>query len=462
VDYSRNLNKNVLRINIDKIASFILLLAIVSFFVHLVLHNYNDTKKNYIEKSFYTGQITENIIPQPAIQNQEIIQKVVEPFKGDYLPQVILPQKKINVKKIGNVFVFSISRGDTLLEILKEAGVTQYTVISTAISKKYRPANIKAGDILQVENLSKNTVNLKIILRNKAEISVKSQGKRYLVLVNDLTKSHIAKTNISQVKKSIIQLSYESIQKANLTQDLKRDLSNIVQLLKQEGVNQSKIEVIYESKSTKDEKLLYIATANFKIYKYIDKAGNSHYVKQNGIILSRENRKKPTQVGNFRISYPVSNPVIGSSFGMRRHPIIGKMRMHKGIDFRACKGTPIYAPADGVIIDMSNGRGFGKHVRIRHNSTYTTLYGHLDNFARDKRVGVRVRKGEVIGYVGKTGMASGEHLHFEVHENGRPINPVKLIGSPIKEQFVVNQLSKKQMVGFRNYQSEVEKKTRGI
>ncbi len=462
MDYSRNLNKNVLRINIDKIASFILLLAIVSFFVHLVLHNYNDTKKNYIEKSFYTGQITENIIPQPAIQNQEIIQKVVEPFKGDYLPQVILPQKKINVKKIGNVFVFSISRGDTLLEILKEAGVTQYTVISTAISKKYRPANIKAGDILQVENLSKNTVNLKIILRNKAEISVKSQGKRYLVLVNDLTKSHIAKTNISQVKKSIIQLSYESIQKANLTQDLKRDLSNIVQLLKQEGVNQSKIEVIYESKSTKDEKLLYIATANFKIYKYIDKAGNSHYVKQNGIILSRENRKKPTQVGNFRISYPVSNPVIGSSFGMRRHPIIGKMRMHKGIDFRACKGTPIYAPADGVIIDMSNGRGFGKHVRIRHNSTYTTLYGHLDNFARDKRVGVRVRKGEVIGYVGKTGMASGEHLHFEVHENGRPINPVKLIGSPIKEQFVVNQLSKKQMVGFRNYQSEVEKKTRGI
>ncbi len=460
--YNHNTNKDILRVDIDKAASFILLLAIISFFIHLVLHNYNDTKKNYSENTLYTGQISENISPLPELEKQEILPKVVDSFKADDASQVIVAQKKINFKKIGNVFVFSIGKGDTLVEILKESGVEKYNLIATTIGKKYRTANIRPGDILQVENLSKNKIDLKIVLHNKAEISVREQGKKYSILVKDLIKTNIPQSHIVKVKKTTIQLSYESIQKAQLTQDLKRDLSNIVQLLRQEGVNQSKMEVIYESKSTKDEKLLYISTSNFKIYKYIDKSGNSQYVKQNGIVLSRENRKKTTNTGSFRISYPISNPVIGSSFGMRRHPILGRMRMHKGVDFRASRGTPIYAPADGIIVETSNGRGFGKHVRIRHNGVYTTLYAHLDNFARDKRVGTRVRKGEVIGYVGKTGMASGEHLHFEVHENGRPINPIKLIGSPVKEQVLVNQLSKRQMVAFKNYQSEVEKKARGL
>jgi murein DD-endopeptidase MepM/ murein hydrolase activator NlpD len=462
VHYNHNTNKDILRVDIDKAASFILLLAIISFFIHLVLHNYNDTKKNYSENTLYTGQISENISPLPELEKQEILPKVVDSFKADDASQVIVAQKKINFKKIGNVFVFSIGKGDTLVEILKESGVEKYNLIATTIGKKYRTANIRPGDILQVENLSKNKIDLKIVLHNKAEISVREQGKKYSILVKDLIKTNIPQSHIVKVKKTTIQLSYESIQKAQLTQDLKRDLSNIVQLLRQEGVNQSKMEVIYESKSTKDEKLLYISTSNFKIYKYIDKSGNSQYVKQNGIVLSRENRKKTTNTGSFRISYPISNPVIGSSFGMRRHPILGRMRMHKGVDFRASRGTPIYAPADGIIVETSNGRGFGKHVRIRHNGVYTTLYAHLDNFARDKRVGTRVRKGEVIGYVGKTGMASGEHLHFEVHENGRPINPIKLIGSPVKEQVLVNQLSKRQMVAFKNYQSEVEKKARGL
>lgn len=463
MQYNYDTHKDILRIDIGRQVSFILLLAVLSFFLHLVLHNYNNIQKNYPEKSFYSGQINEITTPQLEVEKQDIVPKVVESFKaeiGNVLPPI---EKKMNINKIGNITVISIAKGNTLVEMLKEAGIEKFSPIATAISKKYRLSNIKAGDILQVEDLSKSSIaNVKITLRNKAEILVKEQEKKYSVLVKDLIKKNIVQPKVGEIKKSVIQLSYESIQKAHLTQDLKRDLSNIVQLLKYEGITPSRLEVVYERKSTKDERLLYLNTSSLKIYKYTDRSGKSHYVKQSGIVLSRESRRKTTNTGNFRISYPISNPVIGSSFGMRKHPILGGMRMHKGIDFRASKGTPIYAPADGIIVETSNGRGFGKHVKIRHNGVYTTLYAHLDNFARDKKVGTRVKKGEVIGYVGKTGIASGEHLHFEVHENGRPINPIKLIGSPVKEEVYTNQLTKKQMVAFRNYLSEVDRKTKGL
>jgi murein DD-endopeptidase MepM/ murein hydrolase activator NlpD len=306
---------------------------------------------------------------------------------------------------------------------------------------------------------------LKVTIINKAEITVKEKNAKYNVFITNLGKSPnlLQKFTIKKFKLNLAHSANE-IHKAPVTQDMKRDLLSIVQMLKQEKFNVSALELVYEQQSTKNETLFYVDTysgnAKVRVYKYKDKAGSTHYVKQNGMILSRE---KVIATSVFRLAYPIQNPVFGSAFGMRTHPIIRKVRMHHGVDFRAIKGTPILAPASGVIVEMTSGRGFGKHIRMRHNSTYTTLYAHLDNFAKDKRVGVKVTKGEVIGYVGKTGLATGEHLHFEVHENGRPINPFRLISNAaVPNSLDTKQLSQKQMSRFRTYQAEIDKKVKSL
>jgi len=97
--------------------------------------------------------------------------------------------------------------------------------------------------------------------------------------------------------------------------------------------------------------------------------------------------------------------------------------MHMGIDFAAPIGTPIYAAGNGSIIKAGRNGGYGKYILIRHNSTYKTAYGHLSKFAKKTRVGNRVKQGEIIGYVGNTGRSTGPHLHYEVIQNGRKINP---------------------------------------
>jgi murein DD-endopeptidase MepM/ murein hydrolase activator NlpD len=120
---------------------------------------------------------------------------------------------------------------------------------------------------------------------------------------------------------------------------------------------------------------------------------------------------------------PIDGAKITSGFGMRLHPILGYSRMHKGIDFGAPMGTPIFAAGDGVIAQIGPYAGYGNYVRIKHNATYGTAYGHISRFASGLRIGSRVHQGQVIAYVGMTGEATGPHLHFEVLVNGKQINP---------------------------------------
>ncbi|RMF72504.1 MAG: M23 family peptidase [Alphaproteobacteria bacterium] len=123
---------------------------------------------------------------------------------------------------------------------------------------------------------------------------------------------------------------------------------------------------------------------------------------------------------------PLDGARLTSRFGRRRHPILGYVTAHKGVDFGAPPGTPVYAAGDGIIERAGRYGGYGNYIRIRHNGTYATAYGHLKAFARGIRSGVRVRQGQVIGYVGATGRATGPHLHYEVLVNGRQVNPLTL------------------------------------
>ena len=119
---------------------------------------------------------------------------------------------------------------------------------------------------------------------------------------------------------------------------------------------------------------------------------------------------------------PINGARLSSSFGMRKHPILGFNKMHRGTDFAAPKGTPVMASGDGKIIRSRWCGGGGNCVKIKHNSTYSTVYAHLSKFGPGIKEGVRVKQGRIIGYVGSTGMSTGPHLHYEVIENGKKIN----------------------------------------
>lgn len=124
------------------------------------------------------------------------------------------------------------------------------------------------------------------------------------------------------------------------------------------------------------------------------------------------------------IRTPVDVGRISSSFGPRKHPILGYTRQHQGVDYAAPTGTPIRAAGNGRIIHRGTRGGYGNTVMIDHGNNRQTLYAHMSRYAAGQSVGSRVRQGEIIGYVGSTGMSTGPHLHYEFHINGQPVNPV--------------------------------------
>jgi murein DD-endopeptidase MepM/ murein hydrolase activator NlpD len=127
----------------------------------------------------------------------------------------------------------------------------------------------------------------------------------------------------------------------------------------------------------------------------------------------------------FLLRKPIDGGKFRSGFGMRRHPIYKYSRMHKGVDWSAPRGTPIMAAGDGTIIKAGWSSGYGKRIELRHTNGYTTTYNHQTGFAKGIKEGVRVKQGQIIGYVGSTGLSTGPHLHFEMLANGRPLDPMR-------------------------------------
>ena len=151
------------------------------------------------------------------------------------------------------------------------------------------------------------------------------------------------------------------------------------------------------------------------IYLYETSDGNRDYFTDTGETIRRTLMRTP-----------IDGARLTSGFGKRRHPVLGYTKLHSGIDFGAPRGTPILAAGDGRIAQLGRNGAYGKYVRIRHNSAYQTAYAHLNGYAAGLGVGSRVRQGQIIAYVGSTGRATGPHLHYEIIENGRQINPLKL------------------------------------
>lgn len=151
----------------------------------------------------------------------------------------------------------------------------------------------------------------------------------------------------------------------------------------------------------------------FAIYRFQPQGGADFFYSRDGESVVKALLRTPLNLSR-----------VSSRFGMRRHPVLGFTRLHAGVDFAAPTGTPVLAAGDGRIIEAGLNGGYGRWVKVRHDNGLATGYAHLSRIATGVRRSARIRQGQVIGFVGSTGLSTGPHLHFELHRNGRPVNPL--------------------------------------
>lgn len=154
--------------------------------------------------------------------------------------------------------------------------------------------------------------------------------------------------------------------------------------------------------------------STYTAVRYTNAAGNTNYYRQDGTSMKRAFIRTPVESARISSRY---NP-------NRRHPVLNKIRAHKGVDYAAPTGTPIKASGDGRIVHVGNKGGYGRTIVIKHGNTYQTLYAHMHRYANGMKVGTHVKQNQVIGYVGSTGLATGPHLHYEFLVNGRHVDPL--------------------------------------
>ncbi|RCL01996.1 MAG: hypothetical protein JSC189_000799 [Candidatus Tokpelaia sp. JSC189] len=215
-------------------------------------------------------------------------------------------------------------------------------------------------------------------------------------------------------------MSYDMTQE--MIKQLIRMLANDVDMQSRASSHDS-LKVFYTLPDISDEKtdreILYVS-ANFsgtmrRYYRFQSSDGKLDYYDAEG-----KNSKQ------FLLRKPVPNGVFRSPFGARRHPILGYMRMHTGVDWAAARGSPILAAGDGEIVKAAWSRGYGYHTEIRHANGYVSSYSHQNAFAKGIQPGMKVRQGQVIGYVGSTGLSTGPHCHFEIIVNGTKVDPMRI------------------------------------
>lgn len=211
----------------------------------------------------------------------------------------------------------------------------------------------------------------------------------------------------------------------------------------------TRLEVMYEAmfdeKGTKirNGSLIYssltLGNKELRLYRYQDSSGQEDYYNEKG-----------QSVRKGLLKTPIASARITSGFGMRRHPALGFSRMHKGVDFGAPIGTAVYAAGDGTVEIAGKKGQYGNYVRLRHNNTYATAYAHLQRFAKGISIGSRVKQGQIIAYVGNTGLSTGPHLHFEVLIDSKQVNPMGV------KMATGRKISDKEMSRFKQFMNETQ------
>ena len=328
---------------------------------------------------------------------------------------------------------YRIERGDTFKAVLMRAGVAPDDAERAiqALAKVYDPRRLQPGleIFLQLQPQKKNPVpllaSIDFVADPQTDVSVlrESDGS-----FSATTYERSLTPQLSYGQASIKSSLYEAGQDAGIPSATLNALVNLYSYdvdFQRDVQPGDSFEIVYqrltdEAGAAVMEGNVMIASMTLSgvkttLYRFKTRSGYVDYFDKDGQSAQKSLLRTPTDA--VRIS---------SRFGNRKHPILGYNRMHRGIDFAAPSGTPVYAAGDGVIEKAGWNGGYGKYIRIRHGGSFKTAYAHLRGFASNISEGVRVKQRQVIGYIGTTGRSTGPHLHYEVIKDGDQVNPQTL------------------------------------
>ncbi len=319
-----------------------------------------------------------------------------------------------------------VSKGETLSSILRSFNLSEKKIyeIVNKISNFYDLKKLKINqkinfylnnnEVVQKIEIEKE-IDKTLVINISSEVFIEEielEKKLYTIsqefIISESLYSDGIKNNIPQ---SIL---IELIRLFSFDLDFQRDIRTDTIV----SVSYDTAEIVENNKLKYEDinyALISIDGKKLEYFKFTTDEGFVDYFNREG-----KNVKKSI------LKTPLDGARLSSNFGMRKHPISGYNKMHKGVDFAAPIGTPIYAGGNGVIEFVGNNGGYGKYIRIRHNNEYKTAYAHLSNYKKNISVGKRVNQGDVIGFVGSTGNSTGPHLHYEIIYQNKHINPMKL------------------------------------
>ena len=397
--FSSNKIIKIIKKNIEITFLFLLLLITISSTTIynkkkiLIDENYKNLINNiYFQKSI--NQIFDNLVPRyknidHKISSGETFDKILNNYS--------IPNEEINQIKKKLNSDYNINNLQPNLEIKITIDQSNNKKITSFLFPVSRTEKIQL-----TRNLDNNLFEKKIIITNLNKKIVFKEGK--------ITQS-LYKTAIDLKVQPNVIIEFARIYGFQV--DFQRDIRK-----------NDNFQIMYEVFEDDDGKVfetgniifadLKLSGKNNALY-YFEKKGSEGHYDENGKSVEKALMKTP--INGARLS---------SAFGMRKHPIDGFNKMHRGTDFAAPMGTPIMASGSGLITRARWCGGGGNCIKIKHNSTYETIYAHMKNFARGIKEGIRVKQGQIIGYVGSTGKSTGPHLHYEVVVNGKKVNSQRL------------------------------------
>lgn len=322
--------------------------------------------------------------------------------------------------------------GDTLAGVLHAAGVNRLDTVHaiTALSEVYSPRKLKAGQQLQLVLSDPQGADDQIHL---AGLSTRTSPEETIVVSRTSDGAYKARNLVRETHPVLVraQGSVDSSLYLNALDAGASDAA-IVEFARlyayqvdfQRGIHPGdQFDMVFDryederGTPVKTGDMLYAELVSrgkaHKLYRFVSANGDIGYYDAEGHSARR-----------FLMKTPINGARITSSFGYRRHPVLGYTKKHKGVDFHAVVGTPVMAAGNGVIERASRWSTYGNYIRIRHSNGFKTAYAHLSKYARGIRAGAHVQQGQIIGYTGATGRVTGPHLHYEVIKNGHRVNPM--------------------------------------
>ena len=369
--------------------------------------------------------ISSNLIDKKNKENSSNLNKITENNEFSNLANFFISKINSPYEEVEYV----IKNNDTVEKILKKYEIRNEDIKKISLKlKEKKLANIYSGRKLSIvlkklEGGSKTIVNLLYPINNTTSVEVRKAQDKFIVQENIL---QLYKKEVV-VKKVITNNLYSSAVSSGVEPNIIVEFARIFgfEVDFQRDIRKGDwFEIFYEKFEDENNKVrdtgkiifasMYVNGEEINLYNFKYKNEEDYYdIKGKSITKSL-------------MKTPINGARLSSSFGMRKHPILGYNKMHRGTDFAAPSGTPIMASGSGTITRARWCGGGGNCVKIKHNSTYETIYAHMKSFAKGIKEGRKVKQGQIIGYVGSTGLSTGPHLHYEVLINGKKVNSQKL------------------------------------